>query len=172
VFWLPGVHKVDVRSRVIGHPESMDREPFVIELPIGTGNPLPVARNAGFHGQAGASGCGCETTSSASGGLMALIIGLIVLPTRRVRRRIGRAAKRLAREALRLGPVVLIAAIASLPGWIGIILAGSIGLPIEPEAVFVVEFFLAQFFIYWFLGKIISIGWRKWRRGRDRDFAN
>jgi len=69
-------------------------------------------------------------------------------------------------------PIAMLLLIASLPGWIGIILAGSIGLPIEPEAVFVVEFFLAQIFIYWFLGKIISIGWRKWRRGRDRDFAN
>ena len=69
-------------------------------------------------------------------------------------------------------PIAMLLLIASLPGWIGIILAGSIGLPIEPGAVFVVEFFLAQIFIYWFLGKIISIGWRKWRRGRDRDYAN
>ena len=37
-------------------------------------------------------------------------------------------------------PIAMLLLIASLPGWIGIILAGSIGLPIEPEAVFVVEF--------------------------------
>jgi hypothetical protein len=50
-------------------------------------------------------------------------------------------------------PIAMLLLIASLPGWIGIILAGSLGLPIEPEAVFFVEFFLAQIFIYWFLGK-------------------
>jgi hypothetical protein len=69
-------------------------------------------------------------------------------------------------------PIAMLLLIASLPGWIGIILAGSIGLPIEPEAVFVVEFFLAQVLIYWFLGKIISFGWRKWSRGKDRDYVN
>jgi hypothetical protein len=31
-------------------------------------------------------------------------------------------------------PIAMLLLIASLPGWIGIILAGSIGLPIEPEA--------------------------------------
>ena len=65
-------------------------------------------------------------------------------------------------------PIALLLLIASLPGWLGIILAGSLGLPIEPQAVFVVEFFLAQIFIYWFLGKIISMGWRKWMLKRDR----
>jgi len=69
-------------------------------------------------------------------------------------------------------PIALLLLIASLPGWIGIILAGSLGLPIEPEAVFFVEFFLAQTLIYWFLGKVISIGWRKWRRRKDRDYVN
>ena len=69
-------------------------------------------------------------------------------------------------------PIAMLLLIASLPGWIGIILAASIGLPIEPEAVFVVEFFLAQIFIYWFLGKVISIGWRWWRSRRGRDYVN
>ena len=69
-------------------------------------------------------------------------------------------------------PIAMLLLIASLPGWTGIILAGSVGLPIEPEAVFVVEFFLAQIFIYWFLGKVISIGWRTWKRRSDRDYMN
>ncbi len=113
VLWLSGVHKVEVRSRVIGHPESIDLEPSVIELPIGSGNPLAVRRAEGdFHGQAGASGCSCETSNTASGALMALVIALIVLPTRRMRR----TARNLAREALRLGPLVWLAALACLPG--------------------------------------------------------
>jgi hypothetical protein len=112
VFWLPGVHKVDVRSRVIGHPESMDPEASVVELPIGTGNPLPVARNGNFHGQAGASGCSCETSSGGNGALFALVVGLIVLPTRRLRRAVRRAARAL----YRLGPIVWLAALMSLPG--------------------------------------------------------
>jgi hypothetical protein len=69
-------------------------------------------------------------------------------------------------------PIAMLLLIASLPGWIGIILAGRLGLPIEPGTVFVVEFFLAQIFIYWLLGNVISIGWRKWRRRRDRDYVN
>jgi hypothetical protein len=114
-FWLPGVHKVEVRSRVIGHPESMDPEPAVVELPIGTGNALDVtakARTADFHGQAGATGCSCETTGGGNGALFALVIAFIVLPMRRVRR----TARKLAGEALRLGPLVWLVAIALLPG--------------------------------------------------------
>lgn len=119
VFWLPGVHKVEARARQIGHPETMDPEPAVIDLPIGTGAPLSVtARNAPaqFHGQAGASGCSCKTTSSSSGALMALVLGLIALPTRRMRRRAGVIARRALKEAVRLGPLVWLVAIALLPG--------------------------------------------------------
>jgi hypothetical protein len=113
VFWLPGVHKLEVRSRRIGHPETIDREPVRLDLPMGTGAPLPIkARNADFHGQAGASGCSCETSDSGSGALFALVLGMILLPMRRAKR----AAKRLAKHVWRLGPVVIIAAIASLPG--------------------------------------------------------
>jgi hypothetical protein len=119
VFWLPGVHKLHVRARQIGHPETMDPEPAVVELPIGSGEPLPIKRvGADFHGQAGASGCSCQTTSTGNGALFALVLGAIVLPTRRARRR----AKRLVRRALRgiarlgrLGPIVWAAALAVLP---------------------------------------------------------
>ena len=111
VFWLPGVHKVAVRSRQIGHPESLDREPTVLQLPIGTGAPLPIARND-FHGQAGAAGCSCETGSGGSGALFALVIGLVVVPTRRLRR----GARRVARSLWRLGPIAWLAALACVPG--------------------------------------------------------
>ncbi len=113
-FWLPGVHKVQVRSRVIGQPETMDPEPAVVELPIGTGEPLTASRTPanGFHGQAGAAGCSCKTTSSSNGALFALVIGLIVMPARRIRRRL----RSLAKHAMRLGPIVWLVAIAMLPG--------------------------------------------------------
>ncbi|NVB78476.1 MAG: hypothetical protein HOV81_08800 [Kofleriaceae bacterium] len=108
VFWLPGVHKLEVRSRQIGNPDTLDPEPVLLELPLGTGEPLhtgtPVARTVGFHGQAGASGCSCDSGGSANGALFALVIGLILVPWRRVKR------------ALRLGPAMWSAVIALLPG--------------------------------------------------------
>ncbi|HEX5060441.1 MAG TPA: hypothetical protein VFV99_13830 [Kofleriaceae bacterium] len=116
VFWLPGVHKVAVRSRQIGHPETLDPEPAVVELPIGTGNSLPVVARSDFHGQAGASGCSCETSSGSSGALFALVIGLIVLPTRRMRRRLRNLVIAGLRNGLRLGPIVWLTALALLPG--------------------------------------------------------
>lgn len=113
VFWLPGVHKLEVRARRIGRPETIDPEPVRIDLPMGTGNPLPItARRAGFHGQAGEAGCNCETSSGSQGALLALVIGLIVLP----RRRVTKAVRRLAKHAWRLGPIVWLAALLSLPG--------------------------------------------------------
>jgi len=83
VFWLPGVHKVEARARQIGHPETIDPERGD-RAADRHGDPLPVTRNspANFHGQAGASGCSCETSSSSSGALFALVLGLVTLPTR------------------------------------------------------------------------------------------
>src|SRR4029077_16193571 len=61
VFWIPGVHHLDVRARRIGHPETIDETPVRLEVPIGI-NPAATARDAtqvnGFHGQAG-EGCTC-----------------------------------------------------------------------------------------------------------------
>ncbi|HUS32211.1 MAG TPA: hypothetical protein VMZ53_27110, partial [Kofleriaceae bacterium] len=117
VFWLPGVHIVEVRSRQIGHPETISL-PEKLELPLGTGVPLEhggtvVQRNADFHGQAGAAGCSCDSRggSPANGALLALVIGFVLLPMRRVRRRLAHFA----REAMRLGPLVWLAALALLP---------------------------------------------------------
>ncbi|HTL36158.1 MAG TPA: hypothetical protein VL326_23665 [Kofleriaceae bacterium] len=119
VFWLPGVHILEVRARQIGHPETMDLTPERIELPLGTGVPLEhggtiVQRTNDFHGQAGASGCSCDARGggASNGALFALVLGLVLVPMRRVRRRL----KSVAREAIRLGPLVWLAAIAMLPG--------------------------------------------------------
>ena len=65
-------------------------------------------------------------------------------------------------------PLALVLLIASLPGWSGVILAGSLGLPIEPQGLFMVEFFFGQVFVYWLFGKLISVGSRKWRTGNGR----
>lgn len=123
VFWLPGVHKLEVRSRKIGHPETLDREPVRIDLPMGTGAPLQVQARTSFHGQAGQAGCSCETASGGNGALLALVIGLVVLPLGRTKRRLQHLPRRalalgtrIARSALRLGPLVWLVAIACLPG--------------------------------------------------------
>jgi hypothetical protein len=119
VFWLPGVHVVEVRARQIGHPETIDLSPVRLDLPLGTGVPLEhggtvVQRTNDFHGQAGASGCSCDARGggATNGALLALVIGFVLLPMRRVRRRLAG----IAREAIRLGPLVWLAAIAMLPG--------------------------------------------------------
>jgi MYXO-CTERM domain-containing protein len=46
-----------------------------------------IAYVAPFHGQAGASGCSCETGSAPGGGLILVAIGLVLGPRRRRRRR-------------------------------------------------------------------------------------
>jgi MYXO-CTERM domain-containing protein len=102
VFFLPGVHHLDVRARQVDHPETIDLEPPRIELPMGVvsraaAGPVP------FHGSAGAAGCNCDAGGGPGGSaLFALLIALIVLPTRRIRRRLGTA--------------VWAAALACLPG--------------------------------------------------------
>ena len=112
VFWLPGIHKLEVRARQVGHPETLDPPPVEIELALGTDldreSERPRFARADFHGQAGASGCSCETGSASGGLLLALVFGLMLVPRRRLRS--------LARDARRLGAVVWLTALASLPG--------------------------------------------------------
>jgi len=114
-FWLPGKHTIEVRAREIGRPETMDPTPEVIEVLLGTDVPLGNGRlaNNGFHGQANEQGCGgCASSHPASGGPLALALLLVVLPLRRARRRLHAALSSLRR----LGPVAVLAAIATLPG--------------------------------------------------------
>jgi len=110
VFFMPGVHKLEIRAREIGRPETIDREPIVMELLMGTDVPLAsetkVLAKSSFHGQAGASGCSCETSSPTSGIVMVLVIGGLVLVPRRRKRS----------KARRLGLFVWLAALMSLPG--------------------------------------------------------
>ena len=126
VFWLPGLHHVEVRAREKGHPESADPTPAVIDIPLGQS---VLAQNGGaksasgveaagladpFHGQSGAAGCTCDGGGGGFGNAapFALVIAFVLLPLRRLRR----ATRGLVRQAVRLGPLVWLAAIACLPG--------------------------------------------------------
>ena len=112
-FWLPGIHDIEVRSRIAGQPGSVDPIGAQISVPIGMGL-LPQRGPAGsikladpFHGTEGAQGCQCNAGGNSVGAAapFALIFALLVLPLRRLRRAIKR-----------LGAVVWLTALACLPG--------------------------------------------------------
>ncbi|MGE3546471.1 MAG: hypothetical protein AB7L28_21270, partial [Kofleriaceae bacterium] len=106
-FWLGGTHKIEVQSRRIGRPETLDLTPEVLEIELGgTGERRGPGR--GFHGNASNAGCSCDSSGSpVNGAPLALVLLVLVVPWRRVRRqRVLRA----------LGGLASIAMIASLPG--------------------------------------------------------
>ncbi|HEX7704448.1 MAG TPA: hypothetical protein VF403_27100, partial [Kofleriaceae bacterium] len=101
-FWLPGVHKIEARARLVGDPNSEDPVPSLLSVPLGT-DLLPPAPStngaaAGFHGQSGAMGCACNT---GGGGGVAAPFALVVLGM--MLPRLRRRARKLARSAMRLG---------------------------------------------------------------------
>ena len=132
VFWLPGQHTIETRARAIGRPGTIDHSPAVIQLVLGTdvdvGGPrVAASTNNGFHGTAGAEGCGCRATSSpgnpAGAAPLALVLLALLAPLRRIRRALRaawgnlRGAVRAAwGHARRLGLVVWASAAALLPG--------------------------------------------------------
>ncbi len=109
-FWLQGTHTVEVRARELDTPETIDPTPEVLTFDIG----VPANQIAPFHGAPGQAGCGCATSRPDAGSLAGavLVFGMIVLPIGRLRRRARRAVKR----AMKLGPIIWIAAVACLPG--------------------------------------------------------
>ena len=118
VFWLPGQHWIEVRAREIGKPETIDTTPELIEVVLGTDVDMPqgtfIAKDENsFHGQSGSSGCACNTSTGPGGAApFGLVFLMIVLPLRRLRR----SVRRLAGHAARLGAIVWLAALFSLPG--------------------------------------------------------
>jgi hypothetical protein len=113
-FWLPGVHTIEVRSRLRGVPASQDLAPVKINVPIGMGILPPRSADGSikaddpFHGTEGAQGCQCDASGGTSFGAaapFALIFALLLLPMRRLRRGMKR-----------LGAIVWITALACLPG--------------------------------------------------------
>ncbi len=113
-FWLPGIHSIEVRSRLRGVPDSQALAPVKINVPIGMGI-LPARNSDGsmklddpFHGTEGAQGCQCDASGGNSFGSaapFALIVLLLLLPLRRLRR-----------SMKRLGAIVWLSALACLPG--------------------------------------------------------
>ncbi|HTR53533.1 MAG TPA: hypothetical protein VMJ10_22725 [Kofleriaceae bacterium] len=103
-FWIAGMHHIDARARVVGHPETIDPTPVRVAVPIGA----PTARRAPlpFEGSTGATGCTCDSSAGPGAAApFALVVLLMFLPLRRIRRRLAR-----------LGSVVWLAALACLPG--------------------------------------------------------
>ncbi|MEO8704277.1 MAG: hypothetical protein ABI867_29760 [Kofleriaceae bacterium] len=107
--WLPGTHKLDVRARQLGHPETIDTTPTTLTVELGSGV-LQRSPNHKFHGQPGEGGCTCDSSGNPLAALpFALMLLALMLPLRRIRRRV-------ARQVNRLGVIVWVAAVASLPG--------------------------------------------------------
>jgi len=103
--WLPGTHKIEVRARQIGKPETIDTTPVTLDVELGAGT-LRRSPVRNFHGQPGEGGCNCDSSGSpAAAAPFALLLLMMVLPMRRLRRRMKK-----------LGAVVWFAALACLPG--------------------------------------------------------
>jgi MYXO-CTERM domain-containing protein len=105
VFFLAGTHKIEVLAREIGKPETIAETPETLSVVFG--GEQQVTAKVPFHGQAGASGCACDSggAGAAAAAPFALMILMLLLPLRRIRRRLAR-----------LGGVVWLAAMACLPG--------------------------------------------------------
>jgi hypothetical protein len=112
--WLAGTHRVEVRARQIGVPESIDVTPVVLEVAVGDRASRDAATRrarGAFHGQASSTGCTCDGGGGAGAALpLALAIALVL--SRRVRRQ----ARGLGRSSRRIAGAVWLAAIACLPG--------------------------------------------------------
>ncbi|MBL0220099.1 MAG: hypothetical protein IPQ07_40305 [Myxococcales bacterium] len=106
LFWLPGQHKLEVTSRMIGKPETISATPELVEIAIGD-EARATAKVAPFHGQSGGAGCACDSSGAGAAGAapFALMILLLLLPLRK-----------LVRRARRLGGIIWLAAVACLPG--------------------------------------------------------
>ena len=113
VFWLPGRHTIEVRARQIGKPETIDTTPVSLDVVLGAHGSDRRSPVRGFHGQPGEGGCNCDAagTSPLAAAPFALLILALMLPTRRIARRMRRAVTR-----RRLGAVTWLAVIALLPG--------------------------------------------------------
>jgi MYXO-CTERM domain-containing protein len=113
VFWLPGTHKIDVRARQIGRPETIDLTPASVSVEMG---PDVIAHKAPvrpFHGQGSESGCNCATSSPTDALPLGLLVLGLVLPVRRMRRRAKHLVKRFGGTAV---VFALVAILGSQPG--------------------------------------------------------
>lgn len=104
VFWLPAAHTIDARARVINQPETIDVTPVTLDVDFRAATP----RVAPFHGQPGEAGCNCSSTNAAGASPFLLVFAFVMLPVRRMRRRLRHHAKK-------LGWVLCVLVIALLP---------------------------------------------------------
>jgi hypothetical protein len=111
--WLSGLHRVEVRARRIGIPESIDATPVVLEVAIGERQVEARPRNA-FHGTASSSGCTCDG-GGGPGAALPFALALALVLSRRVRRALGRGVV-LGRSSRRIAGAVWLAVLACLPG--------------------------------------------------------
>ena len=105
VFWLPATHTIEVRARERGNPATIDLTPVRLDVDFRAEAATKTPQVAPFHGQPGQGGCDCQTSSAAGAGPLFLVFVVILLPLRRLRRRMKR-----------LGLAAWLAAIALLPG--------------------------------------------------------
>ncbi len=112
-FWLAGVHHIEARARVIGHADTIDLTPAETDITIGA-DAVPQNKRNDFHGQAGTTGCVCNTGNASPGGFAPIFValGVLALPRSR-RRRIVRAVRR---ALPRLGLAVWAVALFALHG--------------------------------------------------------
>lgn len=119
--WLAGLHRMEVRARQVGLPETLDETPVVLELPIAMADAVKRGPGHAFHGQAG-SGCSCDGGGGpGASGPLALLVGAVLLGRWRLRdwwRRVRRRVLAWARgtSAARMGLAAWIAVLACLPG--------------------------------------------------------
>ena len=105
ILWLPGDHKIEVRARAIGKPETIDPTSTTLQVELGR-DVLRSPPVRGFHGQPGEGGCACDSSGSPAAALpFAVMLLALMLPLRRIARRLRRAHAS-----------VWLAAIACLPG--------------------------------------------------------
>ena len=101
-FWLPGVHHIEARARVVGEIESADPSPAKLAVPLGTAllpavpapsvaahlNDPSTPPEKDFHGQSGATGCACNSGGGAGAAApFALVLLGLIVPWRRARKR-------------------------------------------------------------------------------------
>jgi hypothetical protein len=109
-FWLPGIHHADVRARRVGRPSTIDTNPLHLALAIGVTMPPTTAGPTATAAAPAAGGCACDTRGSGgsgTGALVVVVLAALVLPLRRMGRRLVK---------LKLGATVWLAALACLPG--------------------------------------------------------
>jgi uncharacterized protein (TIGR03382 family) len=90
--WLPGTHRIEVRARIAGVPETTDLTPVEFVVPVA---PELAAKPAGFHGAPGEGGCNCASHDAGVSDCLPMVLALGFLGLGRRRRPNARTVRRL-----------------------------------------------------------------------------